>query len=368
MKVQTTAGQLRASLRLFRGIVQRRNTIPVLGMVRLANGRMTGTNLDMELSVAVPSIGAMEGAAAIDYFALSLLAGSVDDDEEVTVSEADQLATVKFNGSDYRMSSCAVSDFPEFGAIEGAATETGNLGLVAAMSRVRFAMSTEETRYYLNGIALIDGKGGPMAVATDGHRMAMMPLPVMPEGAAGAIIHSNTVHWLCAGKREPDRVVFAGVDNGRPRARFDFAGATFSAKLIDGTFPDILRVIPRDPRPVFSADRATMLRVLQRMRAFTPGAYHAVKLTGKGADLTLSIVDKNEGREATEKIGLAGDDAKPFEAGYNPDYLISVLASLRGERVTFAVDEGGDNPIAGSPCVITCDDDSLRIVQMPMRV
>ena len=310
MKMQTTAGQLRAGLRLFRGIISRRNTIPVLGTVRLADGKMTGTDLDMELSVALPTIGRMEGAAAIDWFGLDVLAGRLDPQEEVTIAEADHSAAVTFNGSDYRMASCAAADYPDFGGIDGARSATGNLGLVGAMRRVRMAISTEETRYYLNGVALVAGPDGPVLAATNGHMLAMMPLGAMPEGATGAIIPRAVVHWLCAGKREPEGCIFAGVEPGaisaRPRARFEFAGMSLSAKLIDGTFPDIFRVIPRDPQPVFAVDRGRLLRVLTRMRDFGGGRMRAVKLAGGDGEVTLSLVYAAEGRAATEKLPLDG--------------------------------------------------------------
>lgn len=368
MKMQTTAGQLRAGLRLFRGIIQRRNTIPVLGMVRLADGRLTGTDLDSELSVALPTIGAMEGAAAVDWFGLSALAGGIDDGEELTLTESGNTATVTFNGSEYRMASVPVGDFPDFPAVEGERTATGNLGLVAAMRRVRMAISTEETRYYLNGVALVAGPDGPVLAATNGHHLAMMPLDAMPDGAAGAIVPRAVVHWLCAQKHEPEAATFAGVqqgDAGRPRARFAFAGMTLSAKLIDGNFPDIFRVVPRDPQPVFAVDRATMLRVLQRMRGFAGGRHRAVELTGAGDEMTLSLVYGPEDRMATERLRLEGGASAPVEAGFNVDYLISILSQLVGDRVTFAADGGS---MASSPCMITSDDDSLRVVLMPVRV
>jgi DNA polymerase-3 subunit beta len=302
--------QLRAGLRLFRGIIQRRNTIPVLGTVRFSDGRLTGTDLDMELSVALPTIGKMEGEAAVDWFGLGTLAGCLDPDEEVTVSEDGGLAAVTFNGSDYRMASCAVSDFPDFGAVEGPLTTTGNLGLVAAMRRIHFAVSFEETRYYLNGIALLAGPDGAVLAATDGHRLALMPLAAMPEGATGAIIPKHAAHWLCSVKREPEACVFAGVEPGsgtaRPRARFEFAGMTLSAKLIDGTFPDIFQVIPRDPQPAFSIDRVRLLRVLMRMREFGAGRNRGVKLKGAEGVMTLSLVYASEGRSATETLALDG--------------------------------------------------------------
>lgn len=368
MRMQTTAGHLRTGLRLFRGIIDRRNTIPVLGTVRLADGKMTGTDLDMELSVALPTIGKMEGAAAIDYAGLSSLVGSLDGGEELEIAEANHSATVGFNGSEYRMASCAAADFPDFGAIDGARTATGNLGLVAAMRRVRMAISTEETRYYLNGVALVAGPDGPVLAATNGHQLALMPLAAMPDGAAGAIVPRFVVHWLCALKREPDSVAFAGVEpgsDGRPRARFDFAGMTLSAKLIDGTFPDIFRVIPREPQVAFSIDRKQMLRVLMRMRDFGGGRGRGVKLAGAGNELTLSLVYAAEDRSATERLSLEGGVSAPFEVGFNVDYLVSILSELTGERVTFAPERG---EFSSSPCLITSDDDSLRVVLMPMRV
>ena len=375
MKVETTAGQLRAGLRLFRGIIGSRNTIPVLGMVRLADGRLTGTDLDTELSVALPTIGAMEGQAAIDWRGLSALAGFVDADDQLTINEAEGLTTVAFNGSEYRMASLPASDFPEFPAIEGATTASGNLGLVAAMRRVCFAIHTEETRYYLNGVALVEkpatedgSQSRAFVVATDGARLAMMPIGAMPAGAAGAIIPSEVVHWLCATKAEPERCVFSGMTAGEegyrhPAASFEFAGMRLSAKLIDGTYPDIFRVIPRDPKPVFSADRRQMLRVLARMAAFTGKQFRAVKLIGSDVLVLSMNVDGNSASERLE-IERAQDGGAPFEVGYNVSYLIDALGALTGERVTFAADDGPTS----APALITADGDDLRIVQMPMRV
>lgn len=372
MKVETTAGQLRAGLRLFRGIIETRNSIPVLGMVRLADGRLTGTDLDAELSVALPTVGAMQGAAAIDWRGLSALASSLDADETLSLAEADGLATVAFNGSEYRMASLPADDFPDFPAVDGAATASGNLGLVAAMRRIRFAISSEETRYYLNGVALLEapagGDGQPRAlvVATDGARLAAMPVGVLPQGAAGAIVPTDVVSWLCALNREPDVCVFVGVrkdGDGRPRAAFEFAGLRLSAKLIDGTFPDIFRVMPRAPKPVFSADRAQMLRVLTRMAGFAGRPFRAVKLTGSDILVLTMMEGQNSASERLE-IERPQDGGAPFEVGYNVSYLIDALHSLTGERVTFAADDG----LTSAPVLITSDGDGLRVVQMPMRV
>lgn len=367
MRVQMTAGQLAAGLRQFRGIIQRRNTIPVLGMVRLAGGCMTGTDIDMELSVALPTIGSMDGEAVIDYFGLAALSGCIDPDESLTLTESERLATVAFNGSEYRMASCAVNDYPDFRPVEGARTLSDNLGLVASMRRVRFAISTEDTRYYLNGVALINGPNGPVIVATDGHRLAMMPLDVMPEGAAGSIIPSCSVHWLCAGKREPEAVCFDGADGKQAKcARLDLPGSVkLSTKLIDGTYPDIFRVVPREAQPVLTMERLPLLRVLVRMREFGSWRGRPVKLKCDGDALDLTLVSVVNERSATERLPVEQGKAKPFEAGFNIDYLISALSELRGDDVVFAPDKG---EASNSPHLLTSTDDPLRIVQMPMRV
>jgi DNA polymerase-3 subunit beta len=360
MKMQTTAGQLAGGLRLFRGVIVQNYPIPVLGMVRFKDGKLTGTDLDMEVSVSMPSIGSMVGAAVIDWGSLQSLAGAVDKDEELTIGDDAALASVTFNGSAYRMASLPVSDFPEFGAVEGTCSATSNLGLVAALNRVRHCVSTEETRYYLNGVAiLVDGVGKAIVVATDGHRLAIMPIGAAPDGSTGAIIPKNLVAYLCQQRREPDTCVF---DREHNRVRFEFAGMSLSAKLIDGTFPDIFRVIPKDAKPVFSVDREMILRALARMRAFHRHRHQAVKLTGVEQNLTLTVKDGE--RDSSEIIALADSTAAPFEAGYNIDYLISALSVLRGDTVTFSV----SGKLAGEPAVITSADDSLRIVQMPMRV
>jgi DNA polymerase-3 subunit beta len=356
MKVQTTAGQLRAGLRLFKGIISRRNTIPVLGTVLLRDGKLTGTDLDCEISVALPSIGPMEGAAAIDWFALSALANAIDRDDELSLDESDGVARVAFNGSDYRMPSIPPGDFPAFNPVEGVASSTGNLGLVAALRRVRFAICQNETRYYLNGVALLkDADGQAIVVATDGHRVAVMPIDFMPEGAEGGIIPQHVVAWLCVQGLEPDSVVFNGA---AARARFEFAGATLATKLIDGKFPDILKVVPAERRPVFEADRLSLLRLFRRMRAFQRHwRYPAAKMSGGAGGLAFTM--KDNGFEMRESFDVG--EVEPFEVGFSLIYLIDAMTALRGERVTFHAGPSGE------PWTITSDGDKLWILLMPRR-
>lgn len=356
MKLQTSAGQLRSALRQMAGIVSRRVTTPVLSAVKFEGGRLIGTDLDNQAAVTLATVGDVEGSAAIDFFGLSALAAHIDPSEQVTIVEDGGAATVSFNGSEYQMASYPASAFPDFGEVAGARSATGNLGLVAAIRRIGFAMSGEDTRYYLNGVAILKSpEGQAIIAATDGHRLAYLPLDGVSEEAFGAIIWKQTVHLLAKQKGEPVAIEFNRQKN---RIRFDFPGVTLSAKLVDGTFPDIFRVIPHGAKPLFSVERQRLLAVARRMSPFA----YAVKLVGRPEGLRLELATSSN--RATERVDWCGTAPEPFECGYKLEYLISGLSQLSGDVVTFSPADS----ITGSPVILSCDGDPLRIVQMPMRV
>jgi len=231
------------------------------------------------------------------------------------------------------------------------------------MRRVLFSMSREETRYYLNGVAiLVDPQGQALVAATDGHRLATCPVGAAPAGSAGSIIPSPIAGWLGRQGQEPDACTF---DPGRARVRVELPGMVLSAKLIDGTYPDIFRVIPQGARPAFAVERHRVLRALRRIRAFSPSCFKGVRLVAEGGHLTVTMSDAGEGCTARETVPLAsGAAAGRFEAGYNVGYLCSALGALQGDLVTFSAAEAASS----APTVLTADGDPLRVVQMPMRV
>lgn len=364
MNVETTASNLNSALRLMSGLIERRNTIPVLGAVKIGGGKVVGTNLDMEVQVQLPQSGEGAGECAIDYAPLATLSKHIPADEWVKVSEADSIASVTFNGSDYRIPSYPAVDFPEFGQVDGPRTLTDNAGLVSAMRRVSFAVSTEETRYYLNGVAIVKAPdGATLAVATNGHLLALAPFAVEIDGSLGAIIHKQTVAYLCARKGEPKAVTFQ--QETKPRAKFEYDGLVLSAKLIDGTFPDIFRVIPKDAKPVFAVDTSAILPPLKRMAAFMRGSHNAMKVSVSADGIELSArlhgIDGGKEKVAGELLHSA-----PVEVVYNINYLIEILSKFSGGRVTFSATDPA--MVAGHPCAIECENDDLRCVLMPMRV
>lgn len=362
MNIETTAGNLKSALAAIGGIVERRNTIPVLGCVRFANGKLTATDLDIEATVSMPTTGKHKGAAAIDYSRLAALAKHVQPDEAISIKDDDGLATVTFNGSAYSLPSIKASDFPDFNEVTGERTATDNAGLVAAFRRVRFAISTEETRYYLNGVALLeDADGHAFAAATDGHRLAVQPISFMPTGAKGQIIHHRLVSYLCSQKSEPKAVTF---QEDKPRALFEYDGLTVSAKLIDGTYPDIWRVVPKDTVPHFTVDRLKLLTVLRRIGAFTTSSsidWRGIKITAETGQIVLS----HSNAETTIREAVPAECLEAFDVGYNIKYLIDALSALTGETVCFQAQK---DQIAGSPCTVTSENDPLMVVLMPMMV
>lgn len=359
MKLETTASNLHSAMKCLKGIMERRNTIPILGAVKFSAGKVTGTNLDTEAEIALPTMGRQDGETVIDYFGLAALAGLIDADEHVALTEKDGLAHVAFNGSEYELASYPTTDFPEMIAPEGERWLTGNAGLAAAVKRVKFAVSTEETRYYLNGVAIMKQPDGVVvAAATDGHRLAMAPIDAAPDVAIGKIIPSDLANYITARKGEPKSVI---IDSGRPKARFEYEGMTLTAKLVDGTFPDIFRVIPADAKPYFTVARASILPALRRLQAFSTDGARAIKLAGRSGQLTIEAhYGERVGRESV----AVEITTEPFEVGYSVRYLIQALEAFASETVTLS----STDRIAGDPAILTSKDDRLRIVLMPMRV
>lgn len=364
MTLHTTAAHLRAATRMFSGIVERHATIPVLSMVLVSGNRMVATNLDTEVQVVIPATGSPELNSAIDWRRLTRLAAVLEAEEDVSITDEDGLATVRVEDDEFRIPSLPAGDFPSFSEIVGPETAVGNVNLSDLIRRVLFAVSTEETRYYLNGIAIVQPEAGdPLICATDGHRLAMIKLPFAIEGAAGRIIPRPVAKWMASRNLEPARIAFSSE---KPLMRVTYDGGLIvSTKLIDGNYPDIFRVIPTDPAAVFTVDRLAMLKALRRLMAVSaPSGVGCVKLERADQGLTLSMTQAEARAKVTLAAEIGSAPAEPWETGFNPFYLCDALSVFRGDAVTFA----SDGMSASGPMLLTCENDPLQIVQMPMQV
>jgi DNA polymerase-3 subunit beta len=233
------------------------------------------------------------------------------------------------------------------------------------IDRTRFAISTEETRYYLNGIFLHAAKSNdvPMlrAVATDGHRLARMEIP-LPEGAGGmpgVIVPRKTVAELRKLLEEAEQDIAVALSE--TKIRFTFGATVLTSKLIDGTFPDYDRVIPTGNDRVLEVNCREFAEAVDRVSTISTEKSRAVKLALERGSLTLSATSPENGT-ATEEIE-ANYGAQPLEIGFNARYLLDIAEQIEGDGARFAMAD------AASPTVV-CDtaDRSALYVLMPMRV
>ncbi len=372
MRVILERSNLLKSLNHVHRVVERRNTIPILSNVLLnASGailEMKATDLDLEVTEATAANVEQAGATTVPAHLLYDIVRKLPEGAEVMLrTDEDGNAMSVISGrSSFRLQCLPQSDFPELSAgsfshifrIDSAA-------LKALIDKTQFAISTEETRYYLNGIYFhaieAGGKLKLRSVATDGHRLARaeMDAPAGSEGMPGIIIPRKTVSELQKLVDVPDVAVATELSD--TKIRFTIGSVVLTSKLIDGTFPDYQRVIPTGNDKTLVIDRSTFASAVDRVSTISSERGRAVKLSISDGQLTLAVNNPDSG-SATEELA-ADYSSDPIEIGFNARYLLDVAAQLTGGDARFMLAD------AGSPTLIqdTADENTLYVL-MPMRV
>jgi DNA polymerase-3 subunit beta len=372
MRVILERSNLLKSLNHVHRVVERRNTIPILSNVLLsaegASLEMKATDLDLEMTEATPAKVERGGATTVPAHLLYDIVRKLAEGAEVMLKtdEDGNAMTVTSGRSSFRLQCLPQSDFPELSA--GSFPHIFRLDSTALrnlIDKTQFAISTEETRYYLNGIFLhtheAGGKLKLRSVATDGHRLARaeMEAPAGSEGMPGIIIPRKTVSELQKLVDDPDVAVTTELSD--TKIRFTIGSVVLTSKLIDGTFPDYQRVIPTGNDKKLVIDRQSFAAAVDRVSTISSERGRAVKLSIAEGQLTLAVNNPDSG-SATEE--LAADYASdPIEIGFNARYLLDVAAQLTGSEAKFMLAD------AGSPTLIhdTSDENTLYVL-MPMRV
>jgi len=353
-------------------VVERRNTIPILSnvLLRTEDGslRLKATDLDIEITERVPASSETDGATTVPAHLLYDIVRKLADGSEVelrTNGEGAQM-TVTAGRSNFRLQCLPEGDFPDITA--GTFTHAFTLkasDLARLIERTQFAISTEETRYYLNGIFLhaieSDGQARLRAVATDGHRLARaeMDAPVGSEGMPGIIIPRKAVSEIQKLLGEAKDTV--EVELSDSKIRFTVGEVVMTSKLIDGTFPDYQRVIPTGNDKALRLDRQTFAQAVDRVSTISTERGRAVKLAVADSQLTLTVNSPDSGT-ATEELAV-GYDAEEIEIGFNAKYLLDITGQLSGEEAVFMLAD------PGSPTLIRDGgDEGTLYVLMPMRV
>jgi DNA polymerase-3 subunit beta len=372
MRVIIERAALLKSLNHVQSVVERRNTIPILSnvLVQAADGtiRLTATDLDLEIVESVPADVAQPGATTVPAHMMYDIVRKLPDGAQLELVQGpDEGRLSVFSGrSRFMLQALPPQDFPDLTAGELTHTfEVPAKELKALIDSTRFAVSTEETRYYLNGIYLHDVAIEPApvlrAVATDGHRLAQAQVecPQGARGMPGVIIPRKTVLELTKLVEDADAGVEIALSSAK--IRFTLGGVVLTSKLIDGTFPDYERVIPQHNDKTMEVDTKLFSQAVDRVSTISSEKGRAVKLNISRDKLVLSVNNPDSG-SAEEELAV-GYSSEPIDIGFNSRYLLDIASQLKGDSATFQFAD------SGSPTVIrdTTDERALFVL-MPMRV
>jgi len=367
MKLAVLAGDLSAALDCLGRVIERHNTIPILGavLIEAVRGKTTvhGTDLDFDLTLTVAATVARRGSVAVQFHAFRALLSALPREEPVTI-EAGESCVVTTSGGRYEFPIYPADDFPrfkqapdpkepDFRALEFA--DSGASEFASVIGRALTCVLTEETRYYLNGVCLDFVEDIPLAVATDGHRLMAQKLPIAkPEKAKSVIIPTKGAKliarfapcWMNLGEN--------GFAAGGP-------GWKLGGRLIGGNFPDWRRAVPKpegEARVTFSVP--ALVTALWRLAKVQSGERPAIALACDGDRCALHSYSLDiTGCEIVE-VETENLDG-PELCGLNMFHLLALLRTLRGDRVTLRI--AG----AGAPMLIS-DGSDTTCVLMPMRV
>jgi DNA polymerase III subunit beta len=372
MRLVIERGELMRALGHVASVVERRTTLPILSNALLqANEHglsLKGTDLEREVVEMVGGDVTQPGAVTVSAHLLNDIVRKLADGSQITLDSAGEggRLTVVAGAARFSLPSLAAEDFPDLAAGEMPHEfEVPAADLRRLIEKTRFAISTEETRYYLNGIYLhtVEAAGRFLlrSVATDGHRLAQVELPCPPGavGMPGVIVPRKTVqevHKLIENVTSPVIVALSST-----KIQFRCGRVVMTSKLIDGTFPDYQRVIPQSNNKVLSVANAAFATTVDRVSTVATDRGRAVKLTIERDKLMLTVTNP-EGGSATEELSV-DYEAEPLEIGFNARYLLDIAGQLDSSTARFYLSD------PGSPTIIRDEgDDTTLYLLMPMRV
>ena len=364
MKLTATREDLLAPLQSVIGVVERRQTMPVLANVLLSarDNRLaiTGTDLEVEL-VAATKVGleqpgdiTVPGRKLLDIFR------ALPDGVSVTLSTEGERVSVRAGRSRFTLSSLPASEFPVIEEINASQTLSLAQGEFRRLiDKTHFSMAQQDVRYYLNGLLLETQESALRAVATDGHRLALCEMTLSSPAKAGQVIVPRK------GVLELQRILGTegNVDLaiGTNHVRAQIGDIRFTSKLIDGRFPEYGRVIPSSPSKVVTADRDLLRQSLQRTAILSNEKYRGIRLAAR-TDLLTIQAHNPEQEEAEDQVEVvyAGDEV---EIGFNVNYLLDALSAIEGDKGELGLTDANSSCLIHAPGLT-----QTRYVVMPMRL
>jgi DNA polymerase III subunit beta len=371
MKVTVERSALLKCLGHVHRVVERRNTIPILAnvLIRAENAKLAvkATDLDLEVIETIAAEAAGPGATTVPAHMIYDIVRKLPEGAQVVLDASGDRGslTIRAGRAQFSLQTLPESDFPDLAA--GDMTHRFTLAakdVKRLIDKTQFAISTEETRYYLNGIYLhgLDGKTPTLrAVATDGHRLAQVDLaaPSGTAGMPGVIVPRKTVGEVQ--RLIEDAEMEITIELSQTKIRFTIGEVVLTSKLIDGTFPDYARVIPLGNDKELTVDKPDFEAAVDRVSTVSSERGRAVKLSLSAGKLVLSVTNPDSG-SASEEIEVEYDSDR-LDIGFNSRYLLDIAAQIEGEVAVLKLAD------PGSPTLIQDRDarDALYVL-MPMRV
>ncbi|VAW78716.1 DNA polymerase III beta subunit [hydrothermal vent metagenome] len=348
------------------GVVERRQTLPVLGNLLInASGdrlKLTATDLEVEIQAEASATISEEGEITLPARKLVDICKALPENANILVSIKDQKAQIRSGKSRFTLSTLPAADFPLVEKINGDSKLTLTQGeLKEVIDRTQFSMAQQDVRYYLNGLMLEMGNGFLRAVATDGHRLALCDVSV-------EIVTDNPRQVIVPRKgiQELQRLLDGGetpvtVELGANHIRLIAGDVCFTSKLVDGRFPDYDRVVPKDGDKLVVADRELFRQALSRTSILSNEKYRGIRLNLEKNNIKIQAHNPEQ-EEADEEFEVDYEGGE-LEIGFNVTYLLDVLAAVRSDKVELVLGDSNSSCLIKQPGT-----EQYRYVVMPMRL
>jgi len=365
MKLSASREALLKPFQAVIGVVERRQTMPILANVLLVarSGRLSVTATDLEVELVASADVDVENGGEVTVPGRKLLdiCRALPEGAEVKISQSGEKLALRSGRSKFSLTTLPAAEFPVVEDIKATQSVEVEQGVLARLlEKTHFSMAQQDVRYYLNGLLLETGKNYLRAVATDGHRLALSQAEIEASG-----VNEQQVIVPRKGVLELQRLLGGEgrvkIELGTNHVRIQLEAIRFTSKLIDGRFPEYERVIPRDTSNELSADRQAFRGALQRTAILSNEKYRGIRLVIKDSGVTLQAHNPEQ-EEAEEQLEVeySGED---IEIGFNVNYLLDALGAIDSETVRLSVVDGNSSCLLREP-----GNDDSKYVVMPMRL
>lgn len=366
MKFEVQREALLKPIQAVIGVVERRQTMPILANVLLSVGNaglsVTGTDLEVELVAQTELDVADGGDVTVPGRKLLDICRALPEGSVLKVSLEKERLIIRSGRSRFTLSTLPAAEFPTVDEIASQQSfEMSQAVLKDLLERTQFSMAQQDVRYYLNGLLLEMHPDKLRAVATDGHRLALCDVDQGLDGAQGQQIIVPRKGVLELLRLLDDSDDEARIETAGNHIRVQLPGLRFTSKLIDGRFPDYERVVPKGGDKIISADRLALREALGRAAILSNEKYRGIRLQLATGKLGLQAHNPEQ-EEAEDEVGVKYDGAE-LEIGFNVTYLMDALAALEGEEVLLTMTDSNSSCLIHEPDSTRC-----RYVVMPMRL